>query len=91
MDIFEGEPLDLSKSVLQKYEMKCPHCHRQVYMVDNSKAPDYWKDIAEAYKKQLDDAQKLFYKIDEFCMLNIGDTYLQHELKKIYDKWNKGE
>jgi len=91
MNIFEEESLDLSKPILQKYEIKCPHCHRPIYMVNNSKALDYWKDIAEAYKRQLEDAQKLFYKIDEFCMRNIGNTYLQAELKKIYDKWNKGE
>lgn len=91
MDIFEGESLDLSKPVLETYEINCPYCHRPVKMVDNSKAPDYWKHLAEAYKSQLKDAQKLFYKIDEFCMQNIGNTYLQAELKKLYSKWNKGE
>ena len=91
MSIFEGEPIDLSKPVLETYEIKCPKCHYPVRMINNEKAPDYWKHIAEAYKKQLKDAQKLFYKMDEFCMLNIGNTYLQHELKKIYNKWNEGK
>lgn len=91
-NFYDGE-LDLSKpDPIHTWEAKCPHCHQRVYFIDNSKAPDYWKDIAEERLKQLKQASEYIKKIDAWCFENIGNSYLGEQLRKLHDKYkNTGD
>ena len=77
------------------YEQKCPICRQNVRFIDDSRRPDYWKDIAEHRKKRLEAATKHLKDLDEWCVQNIGDSYTAAMWRKLLDelreKYNRDE
>jgi len=90
MNLFED--VDFSKfDPISKYTVRCPHCNSEIFMINNEKSPDYFRDIANDYKKQLTYAQKYLKEIDEWCETEFGITKIGWDLQRIKDKYNRPE
>lgn len=85
---FFDDPIDfMQPPPIVKWETKCPHCRQNIFFIDESKAPNYDKDMLAERMKQLKSANELFFKMDEWAMENVGTTYMASTLKAIYEKW----
>lgn len=87
-DLGSHDPLKISKPDFHTYDTVCPHCHYNIRMINDQKSVKYWKKEVDYLKKHIKELHNYFYKIDEWTMANIGDTYLVSQLKELYRKFN---
>jgi len=89
MNFYDAE-IDFSKpDPIIKWEARCPHCRQSIMFIDNSKAPNYWEDVAKERLKMLQYASKYLKEIDNWCAENVGDTYMASSLRKLMEKFNR--
>jgi len=73
--------------ILSTYDVKCPHCHFIMRLVNNDKSPNYYNDRSFFLENELEKYREMFLHIDEFCMKELGTTYMQEKLREIYKKF----
>ena len=70
-----------------RFEVKCPYCHRVVSMIDSSKNESYHKDRSDYLEKVISGYRQMFREIDEWCWHHIGDTRIAEMFRELKSKY----